>query len=1010
MRRQIPTIAIVLSTAFSLLSASARAGCPDFQTGRPSAASNSSLIADFDGDGRADIALRNGGIISIQRGNGDGTFGAPLNYSVGATGSVVISDFNNDGRKDIAFADGPASAGILLNNGGGAFAAAGSYGVGTSPQQLVAADFNGDGRNDLAAASSTSISILMNIGNAFGASVSYTVASTAFLTAGDFNGDGRADFVFVTTANNHGVLSFMFNNGDGTFAPVMNENQADLTMALGAADLNRDGRSDLVIRGYSAVTVRLGNSDRTFLAGTFYMTGISQISLGHQLALGDLNGDGNTDIVAGSTGSQDLSILIGNGDGTFKPEIRYLGSSSVYIADFNGDAKNDILASDILFGNGDGTFAGAFSVPLIDGVPRSIAVGDFNADGANDIAVVNGAGYTPGSNPPFFSIALGKGDGRFLPAVDYQSPPNYPYRLISGDFNGDGRSDLAMTTLNGSGIGKDGVNIYLSNPDGSVAGPTLFETGFGAEPLAAADFNGDRKLDLAVGNTGSAEISILLGAGNGTFAPAAPFTYTLPSGLKPESLAAGDFNGDGKIDLAAANVLPANEPGSVVWILIGNGSGAFAAPITYSLGAAPETVVTADFNGDGKFDLAVSKPSANTIALFLGRGDGTFNAAVDYPAGGQLPTGIAAADINGDGKSDVIAPISGGYAMSVLRGNDNGTLAAPISFKAGTQPNAIAAADFDGDGMIDLAVANKGAYPADPGWATGTIFLNRSSCASILSITPNSGPAAGGQSVVINGSSLIGAKRVTLGGTAAAINANTANSITVTTPPHSAGSVDVAVSTAGGPSTSLGGYTYISPCSNAIEVSPAIMYAGLVGSMYIETLTPRGGTAPYTMWIAGGVLPPGLTWSQNRLSGVPTTAGLFPCTVRVRDAAGCSSDFSYTIAISNPTCPDMRPGANIFVEFSGGSSGCDGVHESRCLTSEPIAFSLSVRGYDFFCLQHSFAWEFGDGQRGVGDHATHTYNQPGTYTVTLTISNARQQVHLSTNTVVVRPRRRSSKP
>jgi hypothetical protein len=317
--------------------------------------------------------------------------------------------------------------------------------------------------------------------------------------------------------------------------------------------------------------------------------------------------------------------------------------TSVVVADFTRGRAQDLAVTNevdntvsILLGNGNGTFQPHIDYPTGLG-PEDVAVGDFNHDGVLDLAVVNAGENTLGQPANSVSILLGNGDGTFQPHVDYPTG-QLPFHVAVGDFNGDGNLDLAVVDQY-----DDAVSILLGNGDGTLQ-PEI-EYGVSTEPtsVVVSDFNRDGILDLAVANFAAGTVSILLGNGNGTFQPASDYSAT----ENPGSLAAADFNGDGIPDLAVA------EFGSAaVSILLGNGDGTFQNQVRYTTGTYPEGVTIGDFNGDGILDLALPNDNdLGSVSVLLGNGNGTFQNALTFPAG-LLPVSIAAADFNNDGRLD----------------------------------------------------------------------------------------------------------------------------------------------------------------------------------------------------------------------------------------------------------------------------------------------------------------------------------------------------------------------
>ena len=320
--------------------------------------------------------------------------------------------------------------------------------------------------------------------------------------------------------------------------------------------------------------------------------------------------------------------------------------------------------------------------------PGAIAVGDFNGDGKFDAAVIN---MSSGN----VSIFLGQGSGTMQLAPVALSTGIYASRVVVADFNSDGKADLAITN-----IGSNNIGIYLGNGDGTFRAPTYITAGLAPSGIAVADLNGDGRQDLVVTNASSGTIvgqsvAVLLGNGDGTFRIAR--TYT--SGINPQDVVIGDFNGDGKPDLAVAN-----NNDATISVLLGNGDGTFGPRATFATGFRPYMLRAVDVNGDGRLDLAVV--NAFGISIMLGRNDGTFptvsNIALSF-----TPNGLAIGDFNGDGLLDLATGNIFGSNVVVLLGNGSGGFQAPISFGTGSGPMAVESVSLRGNGVLDLLVANR---------------------------------------------------------------------------------------------------------------------------------------------------------------------------------------------------------------------------------------------------------------------------------------------------------------
>ena len=353
---------------------------------------------------------------------------------------------------------------VLLSAGGGKFHSVARYDAGLQPYALVTADFNRDGRLDLAVANS---------------------GSTASLLPG--------------------TISILLGGGDGSFGAPASYDAGKLPTFIATEDFDRDGALDLAVVNHQSanVAIFLGHGDGTFEAAVEYPVGSNPIGI----VVADFNGDGRSDLATGSAsagGTGQASILPGNGDGTFRPAINSTvpgnGITAVAGGDLDGDGKTDLAVANyysgdvvIMRGGGDGTFQPAGSLPAFG--PSSVAVGDFDADGKADLAVGNFGNVK-------IAVFLGSGDGAFRAAGSYEVG-NFP--ITVADFNGDSRADLAVANLN-----DHYVSILQGNGDGTFRDALDYGSGKGPSALAVGDFNRDGKPDLAMTGFWFNDVSVLL--------------------------------------------------------------------------------------------------------------------------------------------------------------------------------------------------------------------------------------------------------------------------------------------------------------------------------------------------------------------------------------------------------------------------------------------------------------------------------------------------------------------
>jgi hypothetical protein len=694
------------------------AGTPLFPTVPvvPSRLLNAIRTGDFNGDGNVDLVTADTvNSIGISLGKGNGTFLAPSHVATGAAPLfVAVADFNADGKLDVATAQPPQ---LFLGNGNGTFASPTLYSNGNGISALATGDFNADGKVDIVTAdrSAHTVTVLLGNGNGtFGSVGSFSTGASStpvsVITA-DFDADGKLDVAAVDDAHNDVVV--LLGSGSGTLGTGFTYPVSADASEVVSRDFNADGHADLAVAHHSdpgGVNVLLGNGDGTFQPFVDYVTGTnSSVTRPYAVVSTDVNGDGRWDLVAANNFSGDISVFLGNGDGTFQPNVRVpLGPSpyGITAADFDGDGHVDVAGATyysfatILLGTGDGGFrrpaqyqaGGAYPGWEVEGITAA----DFNADGILDFATT-GVSYG-------VAVFTGNGDGTFS-TQPWITPTVFAGRyLTAADINLDGYMDVVATAVNDANGRR--VNVLLGNGDGTLEEPITVNGGTSPTWVAVADLNRDGKPDLAVTNASDSSVYVLLGAGDGTFGTASTFV----TGADPLSVAAADFNGDGKLDLATANT--GTGTGSVS-ILLGNGNGGFGIGQTTSLSSNAQVTMMAigDINADSKVDVVVTVSTNSVTAdgadVLLGNGNGTFGTPTLYNGGGWNTTWAALADFTGDGKLDLAELSDAAYVVSILPGNGFGNFAKLQSYSTGMRPATAAAADFDFDGRTDLVVGSQ---------------------------------------------------------------------------------------------------------------------------------------------------------------------------------------------------------------------------------------------------------------------------------------------------------------
>ncbi|GAA3971381.1 hypothetical protein GCM10022407_16490 [Hymenobacter antarcticus] len=735
-------------------------------------------VGDVDGDGDLDLltANFNAATVSVRLNDGAGNFTAPATNPDPAVGagpfSVAVGDVDGDGDLDLLTANiNGNTVSVRLNDGTGNFTAPATNAnpaVGTDPRSVAVGDVDGDGDLDLLTANvgSNTVSVRLNDGTG-----NFTAPATnanpavganpASVAVGDVDGDGDLDLLTANAGS--GNVSVRLNDGTGNFtAPATNPDPAvgsgPFIVAVG--DVDGDGDLDLLTANFSGntVSVRLNDGTGNFTApATNANPAVG--SFPYSVAVGDVDGDGDLDLLTANNGANTVSVRLNQ---AAAPGLTSLSPSS-------GPAGTSITLTGTGFTGAtgvsfNGTAAGTFLVTSATTATAAVPAGATSGN----VTITTPGGTSNGISftviPPISITSLSPVRNRRNAAaaapvaVTFNQPmqntaaTRQAVRVFSQQRGGrlfgtqggaasvsgntitftptnsfrPGETLLVTTTTaatatNGATLARGQVHQFTAATGGPGRGNFLAPTAnpdpaVGTNPFSVAvgDVDGDGDLDLLVANNGAGTVSVRLNDGTGNFT--APATNPeVGVGTLVASVALGDVDGDGDLDLLTAN---ATSSGTVS-VRLNDGFGNFTGSSNPAVGSFPLSVALGDVDGDGDLDLLTANSNAATVSVRLNDGFGNFTGGSN-PAAGSFPESVTVGDVDGDGDLDLLTANFGGNTVSVRLNDGTGNFTGGSDPAVGNSPQSVAVGDVDGDGDLDLLTANNGA-------GTVSVRLNDSS-------------------------------------------------------------------------------------------------------------------------------------------------------------------------------------------------------------------------------------------------------------------------------------------
>ncbi|OUJ70032.1 FG-GAP-like repeat-containing protein [Hymenobacter crusticola] len=807
---------------------------------------------DVDGDGDLDLAVASiYSVVSVRLNNGSGSYSGGQDVSVGRIPrDLIFGDVDGDGDLDLLVSDDQNSKiSVRLNNGSGSFSGDQEVSVDNSPQSQALGDIDGDGDLDLVTANASgTASVRFNTDGIFSGTQEVSLGGTLLRVAlGDVDSDGDLDLL---TTNSSGFVNVRLNDSAGTFSGTTNVPVGGYAYSLATGDVDKDGDLDLVIGNFynfgggndnTTVSVRLNKGDGTFSGNQEVLIGASI----QKVELGDVDGDGDLDLLAANllNASGAVSVRLNNGSGTFSgvQEVAVLQPSGLAIGDVDGDGDLDLLTSSNASSGASIRLNQAVAAPSISGISPAIspvgstvvitghdflnttgitfngvAATSFVLSSTTQLTVTIPAGATSG--PVVVTTNVGASNGfqftvgpllsivTFNPARNATAaPPTTPVALT---FNRELSTSAAtlgalkvFSTQSGgqkAGTASVGGNTLTFTPSaGFKPGETVFSTvttavtssgnqsflapyvfqftaatapaagifggtleasvGTNPQSVAIGDVDGDGDLDLLTANNlynsaSTSTVSVRLNNGSGIYTG----MQEVRVGTGPYSVKLADVDGDGDLDLVTANA--SSGQSNTISVRLNNGSGLFSGTQNMSVGNLPHDIALGDVDGDGDVDLLVANyvtfgpnyETNSTVSVRLNNGSGIFSTTGQDVVVGPRPLHLALGDVDKDGDLDFVTANSSGTTASVRLNNGTGTFSGTQEVTVGFSPQDIVLGDVDRDGDLDLLTANYYDYtnPAD-NFTNSTVGVRLNDGNGIFSGTQQVWVGQGASSIVL---------------------------------------------------------------------------------------------------------------------------------------------------------------------------------------------------------------------------------------------------------------------